>query len=269
MVAIGLTIPLQLLLFRQLHPEVTAGFFPARLPFFITLVSLSSLVTFFLASLFISLVFMRHRELIGRLYFFDLFGAAIGCAVFFILLRSVGVEYSNLILAAVVIVASLLLVPRISWRAGVLWAGAIGVVAATGFSIRGPSPLAPFVGRELRMLYQYQEQAKLEFQRWDPVARIDITSVPGHVLHLPDTTQYKLLTQDGGAPSILLGFDRPFEELEFPERSLLGIAYWVRQADSVLIIGPGGRPRCRRSTALQALQGDRRGTQRDNDQGRP
>ena len=92
------------------------------------------------------------------------------------------------------------------------------------------------------MLYQYQEQAKLEFQRWDPVARIDITSVPGHVLHLPDTTQYKLLTQDGGAPSILLGFDRPFEELEFSERSLLGIAYWVRQADSVLIIGPGGGP---------------------------
>ncbi|HMB68743.1 MAG TPA: hypothetical protein VKU85_05505, partial [bacterium] len=48
--------------------------------------------------------------------------------------------------------------------------------------------------------------------------------------------------QDGGAPSILLGFDRPIEELRFPERSLLGVAYWYRDASSVLIIGPGGGP---------------------------
>ena len=243
MAAIGLTALIQLHLFRQLRPDVTTGFFPSNLPLAITLVSVVALPTFFLASVFISLVFMRYREVIGQLYFFDLLGAGLGCVIFLVLLRLVGVENSMVMLAGVAIAAALLLFPRLSWRAGILWAGAIVVLAATAYLIRGPSSLVPFVGRELRMLYEYQsDRAELEFQQWDPAARIDITSVPGHVLALPDRAEYKLLTQDGGAPSILLGFDRPFEQLEFPERSLLGAAYWVRRAESVLIIGPGGGP---------------------------
>ena len=240
---IGLSAIIPLLCFRYARPELTYGSAAQIISPIFLAVSLACFFPFFFASIFLALVFMRCRNDIGRLYCFDLLGSGLGCLVFLILLRSLGLENAILAVAVASILTSLLLTIRFSILVVATNSISILLCIAAGFLLQGPSPMLPFAPRELRMLYEYQtDKAQLDFQRWDPIARIDITSVKDAFLKLPDTARYKLLTQDGGAPSILLGFDKPFQELEFPERSLLGIAYWNKQSPKVLIIGPGGGP---------------------------
>ncbi len=241
---IGLTAVLPIVIFRHLRPELAAGgLFPKHYTLIFLFVSSCCFLVFLLAGTFISLIFKHYRKLIGPLYFFDLLGAGLGCFIFVILLTIFGLEYSLLVMAGLVIMVSLLLVPRFSVATKAALGAIIVILAGCAVLMRGTSPLAPFIGRELRMLYEFQgEKVQVEYQKWDTIARIDIVSVPGEKLEIPDEACYKLLTQDGGAPSILLQFNKPFEELKFPEQSLLGIAYWTKEAPSVLIIGPGGGP---------------------------
>jgi hypothetical protein len=241
---IGLTALLPVFVFRNLRPELAVGgFYPEHYTLIFLLVSFCCFLVFLLASTFLSFIFMHYRELIGPLYFFDLLGAGLGCFIFVIFLTIFGLEYSLLVMSGMVVLASLLLVPRFTLSVNAALGAVIVILAGCAVFMHGTSPLAPFIGRELRMLYDYQgENVQVEYQKWDPIARIDIVSLPGERLKIPDEACYKLLTQDGGAPSILLQFKKPIEALTFPDQSLLGIAYWTKDAPSVLIIGPGGGP---------------------------
>jgi SAM-dependent methyltransferase len=243
MTAIGVSAALPPLLLRPLRPEVGEALGSDGLSAIYWFVSGLCLLPFFFASVYIALVFTRGRRQIGRLYFFDLLGSGLGCVAFLLVLDLLGAEVGLAVAGTVAVLASALLVPR--WTVGHVAVLTMGL-AVTGTSIvllQGPSPLEPFVPRELRMVHDYQgDKVELDFQGWNPAGRIDIVSVRGETLELPDEAQYKILTQDGGAPSILLSFDEPFEDLEFPERSLLGMGYWTRENPSVLIIGPGGGP---------------------------
>ncbi len=206
--------------------------------------SLACVIPFFLASVLISLLCMTRREKIGTLYFFDLLGSGIGCFLFLFLMAGAGVEKGILLLAAASAAGSFLFLrgkpSRSDW---ILPVASIVFTALLAFLWRGPSPIVPCVPQMLTLLRDYQgEKVRLDYQKWDPVARIDITSVEGEEIRLPDRARYKLLTQDGDAPSILLGFDKPYEDLVFPERTLLGIAYWTKKDADILIIGLGGGP---------------------------
>ena len=236
---IGLTAVLPVFVFRNLRPELAVGgFYPENYTLIFLMVSFCCFLVFLLASAFLSLIFMHYRKSIGPLYFFDLLGAGLGCFIFVISLTIFGLEYSVLVMSGLVILASLLLVPRFTLSVNAALGVVIVLLAGCAVFMHGTSPLAPFIGRELRMLYEYQgENVRVEYQKWDPIARIDIVSLPGEKIEIPDEACYKLLTQDGGAPSILLRFNKPIEALRFPEQSLLGAAYWTKKAPSVLIIG--------------------------------
>jgi SAM-dependent methyltransferase len=243
MVAIGIAAVLPPLLLRPLKPEIGQALGADGLSAIYWVVSLLCMLPFLLASVYIALVFTRGRRQIGRLYFFDLLGAGLGCVAFLVALELLGAEVGLAVSGMLAVLASVLIVPR--WtplRTAVVGVGLL-VVAVALVVLAGPSPLKPFVPRELRMVHEYQEgKVELEFQEWNPAGRIDIVSVAGETLELPERARFKILTQDGGAPSILLSFDEPFEELEFPERNLLGIGYWTRENPRVLVIGPGGGP---------------------------
>jgi len=239
---VGLSAVSAVLLFRTIGPRIeTLQLFQSATAVFLG-VSLACLVPFLLASLFISLVFMRHRSNIGRLYFFDLLGAGLGCLVFVGLLRVVGAELGLVVAALLSLLAAAVLLWPFTPRRCLALALAGAFLLGAGGLMRGPSPLLPLVARDLRMLHDFQPQAVLDFQAWDLCARIDIVDVRGEPLKDFDGARYKLLTQDGGAPSILLSFDKPFKSLSYPDRSLLGIGYWTKKAPAVLIIGPGGGP---------------------------
>ncbi len=231
-----------LVVFRHLHFSIGELSGATAIMGLLT-VSFFCVLPFVLASAFISLVFMRNREAIGAFYFFDLLGAGLGCLVFVFTMDALGLALTLVLGAAILLAASLLLLDRLSAPRGAAILLVLAAIVSCAAFTSGPSPLVPFAPRELRLAYEYQgDRAKLDYQRWDPVARIDIVSIEGDRLEIPNDNRYKLLTQDGGAPSILLGFDRPFEELLFPERCLLGIAYWTKKNPSVLIVGPGGGP---------------------------
>ena len=244
MMGIGATGLFPVILFRVLSlgpaaERSTAGFYAIY-----TSASISCMIPFVLASMLISILFMTYRREIGRLYFFDLAGSGIGCFLFLFVMAAFGVEKGVLLLAAVSAAAAFFFFPaRPAPRQFIAPAALLALVAVLAVLWSGPSPIVPCVPQMLTLLHDYQgEKVRLDFQQWDPIARIDIVSVEGEVVELPDRARYKLLTQDGDAPSILLSFDRPYEELVFPEKSLLGIAYWTKQNPKVLIIGLGGGP---------------------------
>lgn len=243
MTAIGVCVVVPPLILRTMRPEVGEALGAERLSAIYLLVSALCLLPFLLASIYIALVFTRGRTRIGQLYFFDLLGSGLGCLAFLAALEWLGAETGLAVAGLVVVLASILIVPHWNLRQSAVLAVGLIVAITALVVLQGTSPLVPFVPRELRMVYDYQgDKVNLEFQAWNPAARIDIVSVEGETIELPERAEFKILTQDGGAPSILLGFDEPIEELEFPERSILGIAYWTRENPAVLIIGPGGGP---------------------------
>ena len=239
--AIGISGLAPVLIFSSLRPESIS--LHAQLSWTFFVLSVSCVPPFLFASLFLALVFMRWRSHIGRLYFFDLTGSGIGCVAFLVLLSTVGLERGMLVTAAVALVAALALSKPLAKPlvAAVVVAGAGLLAVAVSFS--GTSASVPFVPKELNMLDRNQgEMARHEFQQWDPASRIDVVSVPDHRLGLPDELDFKLLTQDGGAPSILLGFDGDVTELVFPAQCMLGMVQWIKDRPSTLIIGAGGGP---------------------------
>jgi SAM-dependent methyltransferase len=243
MIGIGVCAVLPPLILRPIDPEIGQALGADGLSAIYWFVSLLCMLPFLLASVYIALVFTRGRRQIGRLYFFDLLGSGIGCVAFLAVLELTGAELGLALAGSVAVVASALIAARWTRLRIAAFAAGLLVLAASLVLLSGPSPLKPFVPRELRMVHEYQEdKVELEFQQWNPAGRIDIVSVEGETIELPERARYKILTQDGGAPSILLGFDEPFDQLEFPERNLLGIAYWTRERPSVLVIGPGGGP---------------------------
>jgi hypothetical protein len=81
-----------------------------------------------------------------------------------------------------------------------------------------------------------------EFARWDPVSRVEVFSFPGDFGTLNGSVPIKLVTQDGGAGSILVGFgDDEDARSAWADRSVYSAGYIAKPApDRVLAIGMGG-----------------------------
>ena len=243
LVAIGITGLLPLFASRFLVFDKVAEMSPVQFYAVHFIVSISCMIPFFFASVLIAFCFMCYRRTINRLYFFDLVGSGIGCFLFLVLLWVVGVEIGFFVVAQIAVVGSLFFLRSLRRPRVIVTAILVLVLFLSSLAFRGVSPVLPCVPQVLRLMRDYQgDRMNVEYQKWDTVARIDIASIEDDLLYLPDTTRYKILTQDGDAPSILLGFDRPYEELVFPEKSILGIAYWTKLNPSVLVIGAGGGP---------------------------
>ncbi|MFQ5924056.1 MAG: hypothetical protein ACE5M4_14560, partial [Anaerolineales bacterium] len=166
--------------------------------------------------------------------------AGVGAGAALLGLRYVGGVQAGVLLAVLGVGSSALLHPRSAFRR---FATATGLALMLGLTVvsfpRGIVPIAP---KELAHFIRLGEPVRWEYQGWDPVARIDVLSLPGDTLDVASLYDYKLVTQDGGAPTLLVHLAGEREAGAFADQTIFGLPYWIKSNPRVLVIGVGGGP---------------------------
>jgi spermidine synthase len=196
----------------------------------------------------VALVLSRRSAASGRLYFINLVGSGLGCFVISFGLRPLGAERLLLLLLALAALTGAWLAAGEArrLRAGCL---VVGLLLAAAVPL-GPRLLRfqPDAGdQHAAMAAAYRKVAGVEpvreFGQWDPVARVEVHSWPGQQAFAPAPIPFKMLTQDGGAASVLLGVDAdPEKGRRLFGASLYTAALQLRPGARVLVVGAGGGP---------------------------
>lgn len=187
-------------------------------------------VPFLLSGTIVSLAIAETIERVNRVYFFDLLGAAAGCAVLVPLLNWIGGPNTILVSATTFAVS------------GAIWfhlAGRVkGRVAAVtvGLLLVG---LITYNSKYFLIDVKYAKGQKIkdeEFVKWNSFSRIALKPEPGR-------TDMKSIVIDADAATGVASFD--FEHLTAAQKEQLaydgpGLPYVLRPAAKTLIIGPGG-----------------------------
>ncbi len=196
--------------------EISLAYFVAAAPFF-------------LSGTILSLVIADTVERVNRTYFFDLVGAAAGCAVLVPLLNWIGGP--NTILVAAVLFAT----------SAAIWfhldRAPRGRVAAVTLGLLLVA-LITYNSKYFLLDVKYAKGQRLvgeEFRQWNSFSRIAVKPEPG--------TNLKSIVIDADAATGIAHFD--FEHLTKEQRFDLefhgpGLPYFLRPGAKTLIIGPGG-----------------------------
>ncbi|MDX2267949.1 MAG: hypothetical protein NW208_07575 [Bryobacter sp.] len=188
-----------------------------------------SALPFLFAGAIVSLVISEAIERVGRVYFFDLLGAAAGCLLLIPFLNTLGGP-NTVIIAAVLFAATAAV-----WHS--LDRNFSGRVLAVVFALGLTALLVVNVKynwldlRAAKGMKLEQEQ----FSRWNSFSRVAVTREPG--------SGRPNIVIDADAATGIANFD--FANLDEGSRSSLlrngpGLAYRLRPGAKTLIIGPGG-----------------------------
>ena len=186
----------------------------------------AAMLPYFSGGIVLGILFSHYSDQIGRLYFFDLVGAAIGAA---------------LVVPALYFFNGPALVPALGLSlaiAGAFFAHRRGhrhaaIASVASCAVLGAFLVLPALRGTLAVRYAKGEETKdILLERWDPLARLTVQ--PGA------DERTRVLTMDGGATTAILKFDRNLEHMSFLKGSILQLAYQLRRYDSSVIIGPGG-----------------------------
>jgi MFS family permease len=194
----------------------------------------------FFGGIALSTAFSMPQTRIPILYFADLMGA--GVSTILVLL---GMHFSGAIQVALVIAIAGLISAAAFFRGTkrlylILPIIAVGVML--GFNTRLPKGIIPISPKELKLMQQLEQEVQWEYQGWSALARVDVLSIPGDTLFPDEGIQYKLVTHDGGAPSLLINVDSPSQKQFLIDNTIFGVPYWIKDSPSVLVIGLGGGP---------------------------
>ena len=193
---------------------------------------------FFFAGLALATLFATRSTRVSQVYFADLLGAGVGAVVTMLALEWTDGIRLGWLLAGAGVIAAALLAPSRGLRIGF----ACGAVALTLLAFTAPIPfgISPVAPKELARALQREGAPAWESSQWNPLARIDVVSFGDDRLDPALPLEYKLVTQDGGAPSLLIRPDPTLGRLG--EQTIFGIPFWIRPQADVLIIGLGGGP---------------------------
>jgi SAM-dependent methyltransferase len=193
---------------------------------------------FFFAGLALSSLFASQSTRVSQVYFADLLGAGLGAVATMLALEWIDGVRLGWLLAASGLISAALLSPRRGLRFGF----ASGAAALTLVAVTAPIPfgITPVAPKELARALQREPSARWESSVWNPLARIDVVSFGDDRLEAELPLEYKLVTQDGGAPTLLIRPDPSLGRLG--DRTIFGIPFWIRPQAEVLIIGLGGGP---------------------------
>lgn len=232
--------------------SIFAVWFAGQVPAFGILFPLLLSLPMFFGGVAVSTAFSTPEVRIQTLYFADLVGA--GTATLLVLL---GLHYTGAVQVALVIALAGLLsasvFARKAWRPYLLAPGVIlGVLLA--LSPRLPYGITPISPKELKLMQGLGENVQWEYQGWSALARVDVLSLEGDTLTPGTEMEYKLVTHDGGAPSLLIRVDDAAERQFLIENTIFGVPYWISDRPSVLIIGLGGGPDVIAALAADAAQ---------------
>ncbi|MBL7161904.1 MAG: hypothetical protein ISS57_04800 [Anaerolineales bacterium] len=214
--------------------------FAGRTPTVAIFLPLILALPMFFGGFALSLSFSLPGTRLPVLYFADLLGA--GASAGLVLLGLIyfdGIQV-GLLIAAAGLLASGMFSPRRRWAMiGVLL---LLVSVLFGLSSWLPKGITSVSPKELKLMLDLDNKADWEYQGWSPIARVDVLSIPGDSLSDELEIPYKLVTHDGGAPTLLLNLQGVQDEADIVDKTIFGVPYWIQDNPSVLIIGLGGGP---------------------------
>ncbi|RME05461.1 MAG: hypothetical protein D6803_08880 [Anaerolineae bacterium] len=204
------------------------------LPFVLTL-------PMFFGGFALALVFTVSNVRLPVIYFADMLGAGISAGMIMVgLFYLTGMQVAVLI-AGLGLVSALFFSPIQRQMFGVL--ALVGVFGSLFvMSARLPYGITPISPKELKLMSALDDGVRWEYQGWSPLARVDVLSLDGDVLSPKLPIPYKLVTHDGGAPTLLLGELNKDTKRQLIDNTVFGVPYWLLEQPSVLIIGLGGGP---------------------------
>jgi hypothetical protein len=210
-------------------------------------VMLPAIFPYCLAGLAIATVLHQHVRHIGRIYFWNLLGSALGAIAMILMLRPLGGTALVLVFAALAAAAGCLLAPT-SPRHLRVAALVVAAACAAGTPFAGALfPLEPDV-TGYNAQFERWERAQgygapvQEFDEWDPVGRLEVLRHTRDTIEVPEEIGFRVLTVDGGAMTLLLEEPRglpSFGQGLFGD-SIYGVAYQLLERPRVLVIGVGG-----------------------------
>ncbi|GAB4316509.1 MAG: hypothetical protein Kow0059_09020 [Candidatus Sumerlaeia bacterium] len=207
-------------------------------------------VPFFLAGVCIGFLLSRFPSLAGRLYFWDLAGAAVGSVLVMLTINLINAP-AGVMAAAAAGAAGAVCFVRMAWGRwlmGRAWLTMMISLFALGVFLHWNWDVLVPRSKEL---YYYQEHNEVDYQKWTTVARVDVSTLDrrytpsfgGEVAPAYSQDKYtaRFITQDGVAPTLFFAFaGEPAEALPFLPHTTQSGAYLLKDRPRVLTIGIGG-----------------------------
>lgn len=210
-------------------------------------------VPFFLAGLVVTILLSHGGTRVGKLYFADLFGAGVGCALAVYLLTPLGVPGVILLSSVLLALASTL------WsssnqgmrRLALLWCV---FVIALAKPLAQWSEARPGSNKFLARLLTNPDTRRL-YSAWSPVYRVDVLgsgrsdrpwrmgrAAAWGISPKFDGTppENVVITHDGDASTMMYRYDGNPDTMRILDYSILRFPYLLLEEPSVLIVGVGG-----------------------------
>lgn len=210
-------------------------------------------IPFFLSGLILSILFTSYAHQFGKLYFWDLAGASVGCLFVPLLIPVFGGPGLLFIASAFVLLSICLLAPSKKVVLPVL----VLSLLLPGFQLVTPGFLEVDFHMDKRGFRSLQDGKILT--RWDPISRIDL------IEYTPD---YIWIAYDGGTQtSYFYDFDGNYEALRksLPDKAMdhfwdrfVFASHWLKEGTEpdVLVIGAAGGQETKAALAFGARSVD-------------
>ena len=188
----------------------------------LVLICLALFASFVAVGIIIATLFARRSDQIGRLYFADLVGAGLACAIVVVFIRWAGPPSTILFAGLILSLSGLRLLVVRADRRPALVIGAIALSGVLAVTVVLPSVLPE--ERADASKYCYGECPRpgripenAEVSKWSPIFRVDVESVgPGIKLLYHDALPGSGIYKYNGDPSTLDEFDFPSNARSFP-----------------------------------------------------
>ncbi|MEA3403573.1 MAG: hypothetical protein U9R79_20185 [Armatimonadota bacterium] len=204
------------------------------------------IVPFILAGGFLSHAFAAWSQQGGRMYFFDLTGAALGSCGVIIALQLLGATGVPFLCAGLAALAAAAVAPGVALR---VLGGALTLAAAAAVAVSARHPLIelptvpPDAGPSAKPLFRELAdpdiKAKIVYTEWNAFARTDVVANarPDGTYHPTDDLY---VYTDGEVPTNLIHFDGDLDALANRYAHFIGFfPFRSGRPNSVLLIGPG------------------------------
>ncbi len=204
------------------------------------------IVPHFFMGLFVAIVFSSNNR-IGKVYFWNLFGAGIGCVAIGIFIQPLGAENLIIISALLSSLASLVLAfPKfrsiVATALGFLIFGIVSLFFSDALLPFAPDPLDTAGFRIRAALANAQKVPIREFSEWNVAGRVEVWDSEQERVFVPEDLPFRVLTADSGGTTQMIsdGGDGIWGSYIFDE-SIYGIGYGIKPAPkNVLVLGCGG-----------------------------
>jgi len=166
----------------------------------LVLICVAIFASFIAIGVIVSTLFGRHSDEIGKLYFADLFGAGLACAVVVTLLGSIGPPATIFLAGTILALVAL----RVAIRDRTTAVAVVAGVVAAGLAV---AVIAPSVLPEPRLESSKDDLGTSDVidSRWSPIFRVDVVQA---------TPDIRILYHDGLIGSAIYRWDGTTADLE-------------------------------------------------------